>query len=356
MSDRIERVLTEMKKRGLRQFLLTDPQSIYYLTGVRNHPGERFYGFLIRNNGWHVLFANRLFNIPPVPFETVWYDDTDEPSEVLAREIDASLPLGVDKDLTAKVLLPLIARYPELKVGVASKCVDLVRAIKDKDEILKMKKASIINDIVNEQVRDFVKVGMTEKEVARFVDSQYLAEGADGNSFGTIVSFGANAADPHHMPDDTVLKAGQVVLIDMGCRRDGYCSDMTRTFFAQSADDKMIEVYETVRRANEAAEAMIAPGVRLCDIDRTARDIITEAGYGPYFTHRLGHFIGTTVHEYGNVASNFTDKVVPGMIFSIEPGIYLPGEFGVRIEDLVLVTEDGCEVLNKVDKNYRFVG
>ncbi len=353
--NRIERVIDEMKKRHLTQLLITDPTSIYYLTGIRNYPGERFYGFLVRNDGWHILFANRLFNIPAVPFETVWYDDTDDVAEVVTPHINNSKPLGVDKDLQARFLLPLIARNPEMAVGVASECVDHVRAIKDEQERELMRTASIINDQVNEAVSQFVRIGMTEREVAAFVDNKYLELGADGNSFSTIVCFGKNAADPHHGPDDTVLQPGEVVLIDMGCKKDGYCSDMTRTFFAGSTNEKQIQVYELVKQANMAAEAMIKPGVRLCDIDATARNIISDGGYGQYFTHRLGHFIGMTVHEYGNVASNFTQKVEPGMIFSIEPGIYLPGEFGVRIEDLVMVTEEGCEVLNHVSKEWKII-
>jgi Xaa-Pro dipeptidase len=139
-------------------------------------------------------------------------------------------------------------------------------------------------------------------------------------------------------------------LIDVGCKKDSYCADMTRTFFYQSVSEKQREVYELVKKANEAAESMIKPGVRFCDIDKTARDIISKAGYGEKFTHRLGHSIGIEVHEYGDVSSINETKVKPGMIFSIEPGIYLEGEFGVRIEDLVLVTEDGVQLLNHYSK------
>ena len=136
----------------------------------------------------------------------------------------------------------------------------------------------------------------------------------------------------------------------MGCKVNGYCSDMTRTFVYKTVTDKNREIYELVKKANASAIAKIRPGVPLCELDKTARDIITEAGYGPYFNHRLGHFIGLDEHEYGDVSLSNETKAVPGMIFSIEPGIYLPGETGVRIEDLVLVTEDGVEVLNHYTK------
>uniref|UniRef100_UPI00402A531A M24 family metallopeptidase n=1 Tax=Gemmiger formicilis TaxID=745368 RepID=UPI00402A531A len=147
-----------------------------------------------------------------------------------------------------------------------------------------------------------------------------------------------------------------VVLFDIGGRHRNYCSDMTRTFFWGEPDEETARIYDIVRRANEAAEALIKPGVKLCDLDAAARDLITEAGYGEYFNHRLGHFIGQTDHEKGDVSSANRTEVRPGMIFSIEPGVYLPGEFGVRVEDLVLVTETGCEVLNHNDKHWDVVG
>ena len=146
------------------------------------------------------------------------------------------------------------------------------------------------------------------------------------------------------------------MLFDMGCVKSRYCSDMTRTWFCGQPTEKQAAVHDLVRRANEAAEALIKPGVRLCELDAAARDLITEAGYGAYFNHRLGHFIGQTDHEKGDVSSANTTVARPGMIFSIEPGVYLPGEFGVRVEDLVLVTETGCEVLNRNDKHWDVVG
>ena len=175
-------------------------------------------------------------------------------------------------------------------------------------------------------------------------------------SFTPLVAFGANAADPHHEPDGTVLKAGDCVLFDVGCVRDGYCSDMTRTFFYREISEHSRQIYEIVRRANEAAEALVCPGVRLCELDAAARDLITAEGYGPQFNHRLGHFIGLKEHEFGDVSSAFVWPVEPGMIFSIEPGIYLAGDIGVRIEDLVLVTETGVQILNRYPHTLEIIG
>ena len=159
------------------------------------------------------------------------------------------------------------------------------------------------------------------------------------------------------MPDNTVLKEGDCVLLDVGCIADSYCSDMTRTYFYKREPDALQkEIYQLVRRANEEAEAMLKPGLPLCNIDKKARDIITEGGYGPMFTHRLGHFIGIEDHEAGDVSLANKNLTKAGNIFSIEPGIYVTGKAGVRIEDLVLITENGAEVLNHASKDIEVLG
>lgn len=249
-----------------------------------------------------------------------------------------------------------MAHNPSCKYVLASDCVDDARACKDAVERDLMREASRINDVVMERAAAYMKEGMTEREVADYIVAQYAAEGCDSTAFLPIVSYGAHAADPHHEADQTRLKAGDCIVIDMGCRKNRYCSDMTRTFFCRAADPKYAAIHDLVREANELAESMLRPGVPLCDLDKAARDHISAAGYGEYFTHRLGHFIGQTEHEKGDVSATNTTLAKPGMIFSIEPGVYLPGEFGVRVEDLVLVTEDGCEILNHVDKHWKTVG
>ena len=348
---RVDRIMAELEKSGIRQMLLIDPMSIYYLTGVWNAPFERFYGLLLRKEGGHIFFLNHLFTIPQeVGAEKVWYSDTDPVMEIVARYVDPAAPLGVDKDLKARFLLPLMEQGAASRFVNTSLAVDIVRGIKDEEEQEKMRTASAINDAAVAQLKTWIRPGVTEREVADHLLEIYLSLGAEGFSFEPLVAFGANAADPHHGPDDTVLKEGDVVLFDIGCIKDGYCSDMTRSFYFGSVSDAHREIYETVRAANEAAIAKVRPGVPLKELDLAARDLITEKGYGPYFTHRLGHFIGLSEHEYGDVSCVNETLAVPGMIFSIEPGIYLAGDTGVRIEDLVLVTEDGCEVLNHYPK------
>lgn len=356
--NRVSRVLDKMKERQLSQLIVADPKSIWYLTGVDVDPYERLFALLLRADGHHVLFLNRLFSVSQQQYEEVWFSDTDDSIGMIAAHVDAG-ELGIDKVWPARFLLPLLERRKDIQPVLASDCVDDCRAVKDAAEQMLMREVSRINDVVCEKASAYVRAGMTEKEVAAYIEQCYLEEGAQGPSFQTIVSFGANAADPHHEPDDTVLKQGDCVLFDMGCIRDRYCSDMTRTFVCGGlgeADPDFAKVHDLVRSANEKAESMIKPGVRLCDIDAAARDLIEAAGYGPQFNHRLGHFIGQTDHEQGDVSRTNTAVAKPGMIFSIEPGVYLTGRFGVRVEDLVLVTEDGCEVLNHMDKHWKVVG
>lgn len=354
--QRIGRVLAELEKMGLQQMLITDPMSIYYLTDVYILPFERFYGLYINTAGKTVMFLNKLFTIPEgVTAEKVWYSDTDPVTDLLAEHIDPAKPLGVDKDLHARFLLPLMEKKAAAGFVNGSLAVDLTRGIKDEEEQELMRTASRINDQAMEQFKGLIHEGVTEKQVADQMLQIYLDLGADGYSFTPIVSFGANAADPHHEPDDTVLKEGDCVLFDVGCIKDGYCSDMTRTFYYKYADDHCREVYDLVRKANESAEEKIRPGIPIKELDLTARGIISEQGYGEYFNHRLGHFIGLSEHEFGDVSSVNEWLTRPGMIFSIEPGIYLPGDTGVRIEDLVLVTEDGVERLNVYPKELQII-
>ena len=354
---RIDRVLAALKEMGLSQMLLTDPMSIYYLTGVYQMPMERFYALYLNANGKHVFFVNYLFNIPAeLEIEKVWHSDTDPVMEMVAAHVDHSAPLGVDKDLKARFLLPLMEMQAATAFVNASMAVDLTRGVKDAEEQQLMRVASDINDQAMARFKGLIHEGVTEKEVADQMLQIYLDLGADGYSFTPIVSFGANAADPHHEPDDTVVQEGDCVLFDVGCIKDGYCSDMTRTFYFKSVSDHCREVYDTVRAANEAAEARIRPGVEIHVMDDTARGLITDKGFGPYFTHRLGHFIGLSEHEFGDVSATNMWKAAPGMIFSIEPGVYLPGDTGVRVEDLVLVTEEGVEILNHYPKELEIIG
>ena len=350
--ERTEKLRGLMAQEGLDALLVVKPASIMYLTGASIYPFERMWVYIVRKNGNDVLLANKLFVFPDTGIATKWHTDNDDAPAVLCAELGGIRKLGVEKDITAKYILPIMKNYPEMEV-VCSECVDDLRRVKEPEELQKMIESSLINDAVSEEVFTKLHEGMTEKELADLVSEGYAARGAEGPCFETIAAFGANAADPHHSSDDTRLKKGDCVLVDMGCYKHGYCSDMTRTEFFGSATEENEKVYNTVLAAQEAAMAIIKPGVRFCDIDKAARDVITEAGYGEYFTHRLGHCIGLQEHEPGDVGPVNTKTVEPGMVFSIEPGIYLTGKFGVRIENLVYVTEDGYRSLNHRSREFR---
>ena len=357
MNDaRVERVLGKLKERGITQMLVCDPLSIWYLSGYYTMPHERFFALYLAEGQQPVLFANILFpSAEGHGAEVVTFSDTDDYLAMAAARCDHSRVLGVDKMCPARWLLPLRDLGAAAGFELASDAVDWARAHKDAEELALMRAASATNDAAMGWLRDQVRAGVTEQQIAEGLLGEYRRLGAQDHSFTPIVSFGANAADPHHEPDATVLGRG-VVLFDVGCLQDWYCSDMTRSFFWGEPTAREIEVYDTVRRANEAAEAMIAPGVEFAAIDRAARQVIEDAGYGPYFTHRLGHQIGLEVHEPGDVSASHHEPVEPGMVFSCEPGIYLPGEVGVRIEDLVVVTEDGCEILNHFPHDLTVLG
>lgn len=357
--NRIKRVQQNMLAANIDALIISDPKSIWYLCGVENEPYERMYVLYLEKDFSVTsgkLFVNKLFNVAENDFEEFWYSDTDDYVKLLAQNIKSKGRIGIDKDWCARFLLPLMKMNSGAEYVLGSDCIDECRGCKDSTEIELMKEASRINDVCIEKAFEFVHEGVTEKEVAAYIEKCFVEEGADGASFETIVSFGANAADPHHSPDSTVVKKGDCILIDMGCRKDHYCSDMTRTRFYLEAPEEYLKLHEVCRRAHEAAKAIIRPGVSLCDIDNAARKVIADAGYGEFFTHRLGHFCGQTDHEKGDVSSANTNICKEGMIFSIEPGIYLSGKFGVRIEDLVVVTADGYESLNKVDRFATVIG
>lgn len=351
-ADRIAQVCRSMKLDALDALIISDPQSIWYLTGIWNEPYERMYVFYLTADGCGTLFLNKLFNIPPCRFEEIWTTDSDDAVQTIASRTAQSGTVGIDKSWPARFLIPLMQYNKDVHYVLGSGCVDSARACKDSAEQQLMKDASSINDACMQRGLAYIREGITEKDAAAYIDMQFRKEGADGPCFETIVSYGANAADPHHEPGSATPSEGCCVLIDMGCRKNHYCSDMTRTCFFGSVSAEDAALHDIVRAANEKAESIIRPGVRLCDIDAAARNLIAEAGYGEFFTHRLGHFIGQSDHEQGDVSAANTAPVKPGMIFSIEPGIYLPGRIGIRVEDLVLVTGSGCEVLNHADKKY----
>jgi Xaa-Pro aminopeptidase len=351
-NKRIDDLVCLIKQFKLDYLLIQDPVSIDYLIDEMIYPGERFLGLLLDKKGNKYLILNKLFYLSKnLDLEILWYFDTDDIIEIISKKISNNGVFGVDKMMPAKWLLPLKNILNKMTFVNGSINIDTLRMIKDAQEIDLMRKASKINDQAISELIASINSEVTEMELAHQLEEVYKKYGGEGLSFEPIIAYGRNGADGHHRPSQNKLQAGDSIVIDMGCYYQGYCSDMTRTVFYKTISKEAKIAYELVKKANESAIAMIKPGVKLSDIDYCARNIITEAGYGEFFNHRLGHFIGKEVHEYGDVSSQFDLKVEEGMIFSIEPGIYIKNQFGIRIEDLVLVTKDGCEVLNNYPKD-----
>jgi Xaa-Pro dipeptidase len=324
--------------------IVSDPMNIFYLTGKWIDPGERMLVLLVKTDPLPTLFVNELFPIrEDLGANIVTYNDSQDPISLLVPYIDPQSVLGIDKTWPARFLINLMHQVTVKDYMDISAIVDSVRAQKDEDERKLMREASLINDAAMGKVIELLPNCYTEKKVGRMLLDIYEELGAENYSFDPIIAYGPNGADPHHESDSvSQLNEGDSIKIDIGCRKNFYCSDMTRTVFYKKADDLQRKIYNIVLQANLKAIDTVKPGVRFCDIDAAARSYIESFVFGQYFTHRLGHSIGLEVHETGDVSSANTNPVEEGMVFSIEPGIYLPGKFGVRIEDLFLVTSDGC--------------
>jgi Xaa-Pro aminopeptidase len=229
--------------------------------------------------------------------------------------------------------------------------VERLRAVKDSDELETMRRASALSDEVFAALSRERFSGRTESELVWWIERSFREGGAEGVSFGAVVAAGATAASPHADPGDTPIEPGVLVVVDAGCIVDGYCSDCTRTFAVGEIPDRLQEIYALCLEAQLAGLAAVAPGVRGPDADAASRTLIEDAGLGAAYGHGMGHGVGLQIHEAPTLRPESTDVLEPGNVVSVEPGIYLPDEgAGVRIEDLVVVTEDGCERLTQFDK------
>lgn len=344
--SRIERVITNMKAQGLSQILVTATPSVYYLTGKWVSPGERMLALYLNADGESRLYANRLFALSGSEgIDLVEFDDTEDPIALLAQQVKSG-SIGVDKTWPSQFTIRLMQAKPGLIPVLGSAPVDDARMCKDAEEVRLMREASRMNDEALHRTMGMLFEGMTEVELQDIYLKNAKAVGGAGQSFAPITCFGPNCAEPHHDNDETRLKRGDSVILDVGLAHQRYCSDMTRTLFFGEATAEQRRVYDVCRRANEAGRAAVKPGLPMCEFDRAARSVIEDAGLGRYFIHRTGHGIGLEVHEHPDNSATSRIIAQPGMCFSVEPGIYLPGSFGVRIEDLVCVTETGCETLN----------
>ena len=232
----------------------------------------------------------------------------------------------------------------------AQKLVDALRAAKDDGEIALMTKAQEITDRAFSEILKFIQPGMTEQEIAAKLQYDMLRFGAEKMSFDPIVVSGPNGSLPHGIPSAKQVQQGEFITMDFGCKYGGYCSDMTRTVAVGEATEEMRNVYDIVLKAQLAGIAAARAGVTGKVIDAAAREVITQAGYGPYFGHGFGHSLGLDIHEAPSANTRGEEPMPVGAVCSAEPGIYLPGRFGVRIEDVMILRQDGCEVITKAPK------
>lgn len=354
MQTRIAAVRAAMARHGLNQLIVSAPAAVFYLTGVAIEPGERLLALALAADGASHLFVNRLFpTAAPEGIALHVHGDGQDATADIAQVLQPG-PVGVDKFWPSAFLIRLLAKKPGLIPVEGSLPVDETRMVKDAGERERLRAASRLNDRVTAQAIAAISPEKDELALAREVLDAYASAGMV--SWSPLVCYGAGCAEPHHSPDHTRLKPGDSVILDIGGALDGYQSDMTRTVFYREASPLAREVYQVVLEAHEAGIAAVKPGRPLREVDAAARSIIERAGYGAYFTHRLGHNLGLEVHEYPDVSAASEAICQEGMCFSIEPGVYLPGQFGVRIEDLVLVGPQGAEDLNALDKSLRIVG
>ena len=282
------------------------------------------------------------------------WTDGDDPYAATAALLDPDGRYAISDSAWAMHVLGLQAALPESSYVSVTSALPMLRAVKNEDEIERLATAGAAADESFEAIAGVRFAGRTESEIAADLAGFLRAHGHSQVDF-TVVGSGPNGANPHHEMSERVIEAGDMVVLDFGGLKDGYGSDTTRCVHVGEPTDEEREVFEIVRRAQQAGFEAVRPGVACQEIDRAARKVISDAGYGEYFIHRVGHGIGLTTHEPPYMVEGETHLIEPGMCFSIEPGIYLPGRFGVRIEDIVVATEDGGRRLNNTSHELRIV-
>jgi Xaa-Pro aminopeptidase len=360
MITRISRLRDALPSYGIDALLVSQPESRYYLSRYTGHdlPPRDSAGYLLIAEDKALLLtdprtAEQAQHESP-DFEVITYPAGARGPQAVAETANK---LGISRLGFESIHLPY-GIFSEIRSRLSSTdfrpitdLVDKLRVIKDAEELRHLQSAADVLDHCLAHVLSSVEPGMTERHVAHMVEA-YLTEHADGPSFPSIVASGSNASIPHAVPSERRIEAGEVLKIDIGARWRGYCSDMTRTVcLGKPRDQKLVELHALVLEAQEHAERSLRPGMTGREGDSLSRDIISHAGYAEAFSHSLGHGIGLEVHEPPWLSQLRGDAVLePGMVFSVEPGVYLPGWGGVRIEDLVVLEAGGARVLSHSPK------
>jgi Xaa-Pro aminopeptidase len=356
-----QRLLTELDYDLL---VLFPSSNMLYLSGFYDEPSERLLFFILPREGNPVFLAPELYERQireesPLVDVCVW-KDSDDPAESLRRTVAKLAPEAsrvlVDDSMWAVFLLMLKQVFSGAEFFLASRILKPMRMQKTPEEIRCLEEAGEIADQAFEEVMRLEIAGMTELALAAAVEQAMRKRGAANIAFETIVASGPNSALPHHRAGKRKIEHGDVVILDYGCKIQGYCSDITRTIVCKNATKEIQAIHEIVNRAQEKAVHSIKPGVTAQTVDRAAREEIEKAGYGERFIHRTGHGIGLEVHEEPYITASNRLELEEGMAFSVEPGIYLSGQFGIRIEDIVVVAQDGARRMNHSSHALQVVG
>jgi Xaa-Pro aminopeptidase len=355
-ADRLELAAAAAARAGIGALLLTPGPDLRYLTGYDTHQSERLTCLAVPADGPPFLVTPQLEmrSVLASPAGTlgldiVGWDETDDPYALVADRLGRPETAGLADQMWAMMVLRFRDALPATKPVLASAALRGLRIRKTAAEIAALRAAGEAIDRVHHRVPGWLRPGRTEREVAADVAGAITAEGHARADF-VIVASGPNAAKPHHEPGGRALSAGDAVVVDIGgTMPSGYCSDCTRTYVIGEPPPEFAAYYQVLQAAQEAACAAVRPGVSAEAVDAAAREPIAAAGYGEYFVHRTGHGIGLETHEDPYIVSGNAEALVPGMAFSVEPGIY-PGPHGARIEDIVVCTADGCERLNNATR------
>src|SRR5215472_11822626 len=347
---------------GLGALLLTPGPDLRYLTGYDAHPSERLTCLAVPAQGPAFLLVPRLELASAqasaaggMDLEIITWDETDDPFAIVGQRLAGLTSAGLAEQMWAMMVLRFRDALPGTRLALAGTALRPLRMRKTEAEVAALWAAGAAIDRVHELVPGLLRPGRTERDVAADIASEIAAQGHARIDF-VIVGSGPNAAKPHHEPSDRVLAAGDAVVVDIGgTMPSGYCSDCTRTYVLGAPPPELAGYYQVLKDAQEAACASVRPGVSAESVDAVARDAITAAGHGGYFTHRTGHGIGLETHEDPYIVAGNAEELEPGMAFSVEPGIY-PGPHGARIEDIVVCTAAGYERLNNVGRDLAVVG
>ena len=352
---RLDRARTATAAAGLDALLVTPGPDLRWLTGYEAIPLERLTCLVVPATGDPVLVVPKLERpaalaspVGRTDLEVLDWAETDDPFGLVVKQLSTTAGrVGVDDHMHAAKVLAFRAALPDAEQVLAGLVLGPLRVRKAPDEVAALRAAGAAIDRVHARMAEWLRPGRTEREVGADIARAILAEGHRGEEW-VVVGSGPNGASPHHELSDRVIEAGDPVVVDIGgTTAAGYCSDSTRTYVVGGEPPADFAAYFAVLlAAQEAAVAAVRPGVPAGSVDAAARDVIAAAGYGELFVHRTGHGIGVETHEEPYVVAGNDQVLEPGMAFSIEPGIYRPGRHGARIEDIVVVTEDGVERLN----------